>query len=249
MLRVFAASGVPAYFQPLKNILRWRMQGGEAGWVLPHLPGGMIYLKETLGPYTQAEAAFNPLQVLLQAGLPPERCSLLILGRAPLDVWASWKHWWRDCTSLDLLALAYQTTERIRQQAHQAQIPVTSLVYEALRDNPPKRVVRGLFARLGIKFQMRAVQGWQGLPAFGAAGSNIILPVEPPRFITPDIHTSVERAGQLRFYARPDRFSTLSPYEIDQIVAAGLPEIYTTWRRACEHDLNLEVVEQAPPNQ
>ena len=68
LLRVFGAAGIQAHYQELKNIFRWRMQAEEFSWDFPNR-NGIVYLKETLGPYTLAEARFNPLDVLLQAGV------------------------------------------------------------------------------------------------------------------------------------------------------------------------------------
>ena len=61
MLRVLGAMGVESYFQPLKNVLRWRLEGEIRPWRLAAGANRTVYLNETLGPYTFAEATFNPL--------------------------------------------------------------------------------------------------------------------------------------------------------------------------------------------
>ncbi|MFQ5616530.1 MAG: hypothetical protein ACE5GO_08735 [Anaerolineales bacterium] len=246
-LRVFGASGIQSHYQELKNVLRWQMQAGEAEWQIPQLPtdgahpSETIYLKETLGPYTETEACFNPLDVLLKAGVPPEKLHIVVIGRAPFDTWASWDAWWRGVTSVDWFILAYQTTEQIRRQAYQYQIPVTVFIYEAIRDNGPGKAIGTLFNHLGIPYSSIAVGGWQALPAFGMPGSNIILPEEPPAFIVPDLHLLVEQADGLTYYARNQSFQRVDPNDWKKIKHSDVSSIYEIWREMCERDLNVQV--------
>lgn len=242
LLRVFGAAGVPAYFQPFKNILRWQLQDLDSpAWVAPQAPERAVFIKETLGPYTAAESGFDPLAPLLAAGYPPHRLHVMIVGRSPLTTWTSWAAWWQGRTSVELLALAYETTERVRLQALAMGIPVTTFVYEVLRDNTPPEVIRPLFARLGLAYTPLAVGGWEGLPALGAPGSNVILPEEPPVFVTPHIHTQVERSVRLAYSWRVENLARLHAEDVDRINQAGLAEIYTRWRMACAADLELEI--------
>ena len=241
LLRVFGAAGVESHFQQLKNILRWQLQGRDVQWQIPQRPGDTVYLKETLGPYTDAEAQFNPLDVLLSAGLPREKLHIVIVGRAPLSTWASWYEWWGSVTSVEKFILAYDTTERIRQQGHDERIPVTTCVYEAIRDNGPETVVKNLFQRLDVPYTAIAVGGWDRLPRFGAPGSNIVLPEEPPIFITPNIHRQVQRSNRLAYRARNGSIAGLKEQDVCQIMEAGLPAIYETWRTACEETLHVSV--------
>ena len=105
LMRVFGTSGVEAHFQQLKNVLRWLMQGETNSFNLPQTPNRTLFLKETLGPYSTQEAAFNPLTVLLEAGYPPEKLLFCVIGRHPLSTWASWKHWFGKSTSLELFRM------------------------------------------------------------------------------------------------------------------------------------------------
>ena len=238
---MFGAAGVESHFQQLKNILRWQLQGRDVQWQIPQRPGDTVYLKETLGPYTGAEAQFNPLDVLLSAGLPPEKLHVLIVGRAPFSTWASWYEWWGAVTSVDTFILAYDTTERIRRQGHSQEIPVTTCVYEAIRDNGPETVVRNLFQRLDVPYSAIAVGGWDRMPRFGAPGSNIVLPEEPPIFITPNIHENVARSNRLAYRSRDGCIRGLKEQDVSRIIDAGLPAIYETWRTACEETLQVSI--------
>jgi hypothetical protein len=241
MLRVFGATGIESHYQELKNVLRWRLQGGDVKWQLPQRPGETVYLKETLGPYTETEALFNPLDVLLRAGFPPEKLQVLIVGRAPLSTWASWDAWWHGKTTIERFILAYQTTEQIRQQALQHGLPVTVWVYETIRNNGAKTVVRNLFRRLGVPFAPVAVKGWRALPPFGSPDSNVVLPEEPPIFFVQNLHASIEKADKLAFFSRTKSIPNLRQTEVSGIGEAGIPKIYEVWRRACEKNLGISV--------
>ncbi len=234
LLRVFGAVGVEAHYQELKNILRWRMQGGEMSWHVPQGPGTTLFLKETLGPYTETEARFDPLRVLLKAGFPSEKMHILILGRAVSDTWASWVAWWRGRTSFHILTLAYRTTDGIRRQAIEMGLPVTTFVYETLRDHPAEKVIAQLFARLHVPFAPVAVRGWHALPRFGTPPSHVIFPQEPLPFQVPGLHDRPESADALVYYTHPGE---VMPGEEVAIPSA----IYEGWRRACEADLDLPV--------
>jgi hypothetical protein len=242
LLRVFGAAGIESHFQQLKNVLRWQLQGADVTWQVPQRPDETVFLKETLGPYTEAEARFNPLEVLLGAGFPPQKLKVFIVGRAPLSTWASWDAWWRGKTSVDKFILAYKTTEQVRRQAHQQGIPVTTFVYEALGNNGSETIVKNVFERLGVPYSPPiAVKGWNKLPPFGAPGSNIVLPDEPPQFITLNIHKRVEKSDKLVYLSRDKSIPDLREDDVSQIIEAGLPEIYEGWRKACEQSLHVEV--------
>lgn len=247
LLRVFGAAGIEAHYQELKNILRWRMQGQssslqeDVSWRLPQWPDKPIYLKETIGPYTEIESCFNPLDVLLGAGYPPGKLHLLVLGRAPLSTWASWDAWWHGRTSTDKFVLAYQTTEQIRQQALHLKLPTTVFVYESIRDNNTELVIRRLFEQLNVPYTSAAVGGWKGLPPFGEPGSNIILPAEPPAFDVPHLHDHASQANRLAYTSREEDLINLNADDVAQIIGAGLWETYKIWRKTCEQDLGVQI--------
>jgi len=248
-LRVFGYAGIESHYQELKNVLRWRLHGKDTVWQIPQRPGDTIYLKETIGPHTEIESRFNPLDVLLEAGFPPEKLHVVILGRAPSSTWSSWYEWWGEgATTVENFILAYTTVERVRRQAEQQGIPLTVLVYEAIRDNGAETVVKGLFKRLDVPYSATAVGGWRNLPAFGAPGSNVILPARPPSYhswgredSSPYLHARAEKSAGLAYFSREKRMCDLRADDVGKIAAAGLAEIYEEWRAACERDLGVEV--------
>jgi hypothetical protein len=239
LLRVFGAAGVPAYYQPLKNVLRWQMQGEVRPWSLP--AGGRVYLKETLGPYTLLEAGFNPLAALLEAGLPRERLRVFVAGRAPLNAWASWFGWWGQVTTTGIFQQAYETVEAIRRQALALGIPTAVFLYEAIRDNGCELAVERLFNWAGIPYAVNAVRGWLALPPFGSEGSNIFLPDEPPVFDVPGLHDKVETANALGYFARSRDRLALREADVAQLRAGGVARIYEAWRQECQRGLGLYV--------
>lgn len=241
LLRVFGSAGVQAHFQEIKNVLRWQLQGQEAKWSIPQKTDVRVFLKETLGPYTEAESGFNPLDVLLAAGFPPAKLQVLIVGRTPLSTWASWYHWWGQVTSVDQFILSYETTELIRHQARHQGLPVTTLVYEAIRDNGVEMVVRRLFERLDVPFSPTTVKEWQALPPFGAPGSNIVFPIEPPIFVVPGIHEPAIKADGLVYSSRERDIAQLKAQDVRRIGQATLASTYEKWRLACVQNLHLSI--------
>lgn len=241
MLRVFGAAGVPAHFQPLKNILRWKIQRGEWHWAIP-TAHPIVYVKETLGPYTALESSFNPLESLLLAGFPPEKLHVLIYGRAPLQTWASWYKWWRGKTSVQNFILAYQTTHHIFQFAQQEKLHTVTLLYEAFRDNDEEDVLEKLLTKFSISYTAYAARKWHSLPLFGHPDSNIYLPEEPPIFITPHIHDSVYQAEEFIYGPTPpEQLARLPQEHLQAIATAGLFDLYEIWRINCQADLELSI--------
>ena len=240
-MRVFGAMGVPSHYQELKNILRWRMVGADWGWQLPQGPDGSVLLKETIGPFTAAESSFNPVEVLLRAGFPPQRLQVVIMGRATLSAWASWDAWDGRWTDVAKFALAYETTERVRLQAYGLGIPTTVLVYEAIRDNDAETVVARLFERLGVSYRPIAVKGWHRLPGLGHPGSGVVFPEEPAVFMVPGVHARVENADGLVYFSRSLSISCLQTGDVREIARSGVRGIYEGWRLACEKDIRVHV--------
>ena len=241
LLRVFAVVGVAAHYQQIKNVMRWRMQGQETTWQVPQGPGETVLLKETIGPFTELESTFNPLEILLRAGFPPDRLQVLLLGRAPLSTWSSWEQWDSPWTRAAFLVRAYHTTEQIRQQALRLALPTTTLVYEALRDNAPAIVVERLLARFGLAFVPAAVSGWQSLPPWSDPASRMIFPQEPAAFDVPGVHNRALQADGLEFFDRSDRLHQLRAADIATIWDGGVPAIYDLWRTQCQADFDLSI--------
>lgn len=239
MLRAFGALGIDSHLQPLKNLLRWRTMGKKHCWQPQDSALKLIYIKETLGPFTEAEARFDPLSLLMDAGISAEKVTLLVLGRLPLETWASWQIWWPERTNIELFIDSYHQTEAIRKQAQRLGVATTTLVYEAFRDHAASMVMQRLCLRLGIDYDSVAVDDWQQLPRLGEKGSNVIIPQIAEEFQTRHIRQRVEQGAGLSYCSRATEAANLSAAEIVRIEQAGLPAIYDGWHRMCALDLGL----------
>ncbi len=239
LLRVFGASGVESYFQPMKNALRWSLMGNNRPWSIPSNSSSRIMVKETLGPYVDAECLFNPLQVLLDAGFPPEKLHVVILGREPLKTWASWNRYWSDRVPVANMIMAFRTANKILEQAKTLGITSTCLVYDLFKDYSPEIVFKNVFKRLGLEYSPLAIQGWEALPNFGQPGSHIVLADEPERFVTPGIHDKVNSAKQFTYADSDPVLASLKPSDLEAIAQSDLAVIYKSWLEESIADLQL----------
>ncbi|PWH16235.1 MAG: hypothetical protein DDG60_04315 [Anaerolineae bacterium] len=230
LLRVFGASGIPSFYQPWKNVLRWAMQGVEWFWDFP-TGSTPVFVKETIGPYTLTETKFNPFELVQAIHYPLHKLRLMLVARDPLQTWVSWQTLWGEKTRFEIFYAAFEQVETIRRQIQSAGLPLVHFVYEAVRDYGAESAIRGLFAQLGLPFTRQAITGWFSLPPFGEDGSNIFYPQEPPVFSVPNIHEKVETADSLEFFARSEPFAGVPVDQVDQIRHSELQTWYETWRR------------------
>lgn len=229
LLRVFGASGIPSYYQPWKNVLRWAMQGGERVWSFP-TSETPIFVKETIGPYTQIETEFNPFEVVRAIGYPLEKLRLMLVARDPLQTWSSWQSLWGAKTNFQIFLAAFERVEAIRQQIRAAGLPLVYFVYESVRDYGAEAAIRNMFSQLGLPFTSQAVRGWFDLPPFGKDGSNIFYPQEPEVFSVENIHEKVETADGLEYFARSEPLPGLTPALAGWLRASPVQGWYESWR-------------------
>ena len=246
LLRLFGATGIKSYYQPIKTILRWLLLDEDKEmthtWEIPK--SSLIYLKETLGPYTFAESKLNPLTVLsgvLDEDTMKRKIHVLIMGREPSDTWYSWKTYFANEnitieTLFENFNHAYKTVEEIRQEAIKNSMKVMHFVYEA--SQYPEVAVASLFKRLGIE-NPPVLYGWNNLPEMGTEGSNIFLPDESQPFIVEGIHDKIKNADSLRFYR--SKGNELSEKEKNGIMKVNLYDIYSIWRTQTQIDLNVAI--------
>lgn len=197
MLRAFGHAGVPAFFQPIKNALRWGLQGEWRPWEMPSdVDLQTVFVKETFGPYHPEETSFDPLSCLLDAGLPADRIILVVLLRDPAAVWSSWQTYWRGQTSPELFAAAWRACLRCVTTARAHGVRVQSLRHETLSTDPLHEMT-ALFEMLHLNFPPEALECWGEKPGFGVIGSGVFLPDEPEVFITPGVHDPVIAARSI----------------------------------------------------
>jgi hypothetical protein len=112
-LRVYAESGVGAYSQPIKGILRHLAKGKPAECCTWRIPAAdYLYVKETSGPFNERESTLDPLAIMRRVlrrtaaeatsddtddlathalELARKRLHVVIMGREPHDTWHSWE--------------------------------------------------------------------------------------------------------------------------------------------------------------
>lgn len=172
MARMFAEQEIPTWYQPLKAILRNRAHEQEANIAFPQGEGDVLFIKETLGPNSHNEASFNPLNVLLLAGVPPQNIHFVTVMRDPRTVAASivdkFQHVVGKVEGLETsdnlienFLASMKTLVQAQNLAKQSGIPQTSYVYEAYRDNKPRDVAEKLFHRLELEFHPERFDGWK----------------------------------------------------------------------------------------
>lgn len=225
LTNLFGIAGVPAYYQPMKTVLRHVLMGGEGEpWDVDDATvHPTVFAKEMFGPYTLAECLFNPVKWLLDAGYPRDRIHLLVLDREPHASLASWLTKWSARVPKDRLvmqfALASLNADRVRAYAASHGVDVVTFVYELSRR--PEVTLPALFGRLGLRARYRRgiEDDWGDRGDLGEPTSGIVFPEEPEVYRVAGLHSS----GSAYRYR---------PRATDGLAAA---------ERAIVHDFELEV--------
>lgn len=246
-LRVFSASGVESHYQPIKAILRNLMQNEEWEYNVPETD--VLFVKETLGPYTSAESALDFLRIVTLAGYPAEKIQLIFLVRNPYSTLASWLQlltYKCDATSLfNSFMFAYERMPKLIADARARGVSAVCHVYEATRDHDPSTVIGALFQTIHVDPTPQTVHRWQFLPHFASPESRIVFPKEPAIYDVPKAHTNAMGATGLHFSARQDaEINEIVPPEWRTAIRdGGLLETYNAVRLECEQALGLQIAE------
>jgi len=247
LTNLFGLAGIPAYYQPVKAIVRQVLMGCDGPpWTLPSRRlHSHIFAKETAGPYSVAECLYMPLQALLDAGYPPNKLRLIMLDRDPTDSLASWLDKWSDRLPARRLEehhiLASLNAIRVEIQARRAGIPITHYVYEASRE--PVQAARALFQRLGLadRFASAAVTDWQDRGNLDSTDCGIIYPNEPDVFDMPELHGT---ATAYRFRNRSK--CPPNPAQLALMARFGLDALYRASVESCAEELGCIAPDQRP---
>ncbi|MDQ3936970.1 MAG: sulfotransferase family protein [Actinomycetota bacterium] len=196
LTNLFGIAGVPAYYQPVKTILRHRLLGGPGdAWALPDAGAHThVAAKEMTGPYTLAECLFNPLECLTRAGYPTGRLHLLLLDRDPYESLASWLAKWSDRVPREELmrnfVLASVAGERLH--AYAVEHGIDSVTYVHALTRWPHEAVAALLGRLGIgdRYEAGVVEDWGARGALESGRAPLIFPDEPQAYRVAGLHSS-----------------------------------------------------------
>lgn len=214
---VFAQTGLETYMQPVKSIRRAITASGQVPFWEIDTKSDIVASKETLGP----DEYFDPVQILVDRGYPPEKIHLIAILRDPATTLTSWNRMW-ETTDVHNLVRSIQMTADIKGLAESLGVATTAYVHEAIRDNPPREVVARLFAKLNgeqLSASASAVD-WNNAIGFGAEGSNIVLFDEPPEKF-------VDGIKSWGGYQYRELQPQISEQEAETLQNSGVYEIYS----------------------
>jgi hypothetical protein len=240
LANMFGVAGLPSYQQPVKAVLRQRLHGQAGVALIPPSAAehADVFSKETVGPYVLAECLINPLQMLIEAGYPPDRLKLIVLDREPARSLASWLAIFLQRMPETLLVrnhiLAALNIRRVENYAMRLGVPVTHYVHEASKE--PIESARALFDRLGLssRFTAAAVTDWKEMGQIATKNAKLVFPTEPKIY---DIPGALRSATAYEY--RAGDAATLSVENLEMLARFGIPEIYRASAQACAHDLRM----------
>lgn len=230
-LKVFEPAVDLLFYQPIKSLIRY----GEPELVL-NSSQQTIFIKECFGPSRVEECTFNPLQILLNAGLPKENLMVISLAREPIATYDSWLEHFPK-TSLQAFVSAYENLEKIREQVIQAKIPMVTYVYEVLKLNPPEVVIPKLFQKLGLTYQPQSVF-WESSEYHSSLKISLGGDVRYPEF-EKIILRSVMNSHKYFYRSRTLKF--LTQREQESIQNSSVAQIYKKLKHSCEQEFDLKI--------
>lgn len=224
---LFGRAGIPADYQPLKALFRFRLANEEMPEFDLAEDAPTVCIKETSGPYTIAECLFNPLSVLLEAGYPAKRISLVVLERDPLATLDSWLRKWGerlpDETIVEHFILGSLNRIRVEASARRANIQTLIFRHESAAD--PIAPIRNIFEALGLadRFGESILKKWSiANDQIGSNGS-VRFPAEPEAFFNPRLHS-----GRRAFSYEAPRLAKIADWHRRRLAECGLDALYAS---------------------
>lgn len=208
MARSFAGQ-FPTYYQFIKAILESTDKTyGKQDRIDLTLVSERIGLKETFGAWNIPASTFDPVEILLKAGIPKDKIHVLALLRDPLHTYNSWKKKYND-TNLNIFLKAYQNVIDVSDKAEDEGIDVYRLVYASL-ENQEAKVSKSILRWMGLPYNNRFVDWKEGFEI-----ENLIFPAERAHPIYDQIIKGVNKQKCLSFRSGSD--SNLPDSEIERI--------------------------------
>ncbi len=227
LANVFGHAGLPAFYQPMKTLLRYQLVDEACPpWSLM-TDQPVVFLKETLGPYVTAECAFSPLQVLLDIGFRRQDITLLIMERDPLATIDSWWRCWHDrVTPEELLRTFFLASFNVHQIAAMAadyDVQVEYYLHEESRE--PESAVSRLFDVLGLDnvFDISILHNWTASDSLRGSNAAVRFFSQPQAYRIEDIHLELE---EYRFVPRDKHVSKIPFQEGDMVLLGKLRQFY-----------------------
>lgn len=246
-LRVFSGACVESWYQPIKTLLRYRISEVRSYFMIPNIE--RIFLKETVGPYTEEESTINPLEILLEAGVPTDRLKLVISIREALATACSWVEQFSFNTDSDKLmgnlVLAYNTVNQVVEQAEA--LGVNNVVFDnrVLEQNTDREVLDSFFDSLDLSPHSKVFSDWTESPKMGTPESGIYFADEPELYMSRDFHRKIAQSSGLSYFPKKMRqiAGTLSEDQVQQLIDGGVFDVYARLRLKSIEDLSLNIPE------
>ena len=179
MLRAFAQAGYTSVAHPLKTALRWHHLGETRPWSIP--TQGALFVAESFGPYHRFEVEYDPLRACLASGLDPERLSLVVLLRDPVEVWASWQSIWGNLARIEHLQSAYAMCRSTVQSARSLGCAVHATHHRSCAVATEKTMAR-LFQSLGHDMAFGLADLVPACQDDSTRAPGVVRPIRPPRY-------------------------------------------------------------------
>lgn len=243
--RIFSELGIPTWYQPLKAILRGYLHNND---VHLHISNEkQIFIKETLGAYIKNEALFNPIKILMHAGVPQEKIHLVPIVREPFSTASSIIEHFNIFIEredlIDICILCYESIYNTRKYAEAIGIKTTTFAYEAWRDNDPIIVVQKLFERLGIRFFPEGLLCWKSLSSIEEELPKMFWLYEPTQYYHTDFFKKIKSSTTISYSSRSTKNIKyyLSPERIEKMKQSQSLQIYETLREISSQDLSIKI--------
>lgn len=251
-LRVFSEEGIESWFQPIKHIIRGRIHHNKE-YSLQISDAPYIMIKETMGGMTEPEIWYNPIEILLEAGVAKANIHLITVMREPISVACSlirnrtidlMRNGTINPVSLDAkanmvsfvekYARGYESTIRLIAYAKEYQIEYTPFIYELLRDQDPEVIRKRLLDRVGVAYT-KAKMNWSNLPPIETSTKLSKFTSQWDTNDGSNLFITLNRSNGLTYFDEPADELTkyVTDSELSALKRSGAFDIYHTYREMC----------------
>lgn len=250
-LRVFSEEGIESWFQPIKHIIRGNKHNKYYAFQISNVP--CIMIKETLGGMTEEEIWYNPIEILLEAGVAKTNIYLITVMREPIPAACSLirnrtidliRNHTIDRYSFDAkahlirfvenYARGYESITRLIAYANKYEIEHTPFVYELLRDQDPEVIRKQLLNRAGIAYTKNKMN-WSGLLPIEISTQFSKFTIQWDSNDGSNLFTNLNRSNGLTYYTEPEDELTkyVTEIELSAIRQSGAFKFYQIYRETC----------------
>lgn len=139
------------YFQPQKTLMRLGRPS-----VSLNAEDTLVCMKEVFYSTGKREV-YDPIEVLLRAGVPPEKITWIAMLRDPLQTFSSWENNAKEKLDPDTLHFWQSHTISLWHKYKNSKIKMIPFVYELL-DGKEEFVLKKLYAKIGLDVSLLDLQ-------------------------------------------------------------------------------------------